>query len=197
MQIDGGREAELGGRDGPNSTEVAARIERLLDDLAGLGDPRAVEAAEELVRLLMQLYGAGLERVVEMVADDENGGDRLLAKLAGDPLIEGLLVLHGLHPIDIEERVQGALEQVRPYLHSHAGGVEFLGLDEDYVVHLRLEGSCEGCPSSIATVKLAIERAIRETVPEVADIEVENLSEPAQPATGLLQIEPLRMNQAG
>ena len=69
-----------------------------------------------------------------------------------------------------------ALDQVRPYLGSHAGGVELLGVDAAGVVHLRLEGSCDGCPSSVQTVKLAIERAIEEAAPEVAGVEVENLT---------------------
>jgi Fe-S cluster biogenesis protein NfuA/nitrite reductase/ring-hydroxylating ferredoxin subunit len=83
-----------------------------------------------------------------------------------------------------------ALDQVRPYLGSHAGGVELLGVDTDGVVHLRLEGSCDGCPSSTMTVKLAIERAIEEAAPEVTAVEVENLTREKEPQ--LLQIQPLR-----
>ena len=82
-----------------------------------------------------------------------------------------------------------ALDQVRPYLGSHAGGVELLGVDAAGVVHLRLEGSCDGCPSSVQTVKLAIERAIEEAAPEVAGVEVENLTREREPQ--LLQIKPL------
>jgi len=83
-----------------------------------------------------------------------------------------------------------ALDQVRPYLGSHAGGVELLGVDPEGVVHLRLEGSCDGCPSSTMTVKLAIERAIEEAAPEVTAVEVENLTREKEPQ--LLQIQPLR-----
>ena len=49
--------------------------------------------------------------------------DRLLA----DPLVESLLLLHDLHPLDVDTRIQRALDRVRPYLGSHAGGVEYLG----------------------------------------------------------------------
>ncbi|HEV3398985.1 MAG TPA: NifU family protein, partial [Actinomycetes bacterium] len=97
--------------------------------------------------------------------------------------------LHDLHPKDTETRVVEALDQVRPYLGSHAGGVELLGIDPGGVVHLRLEGSCDGCPSSVQTVKLAIERAIEEAAPEVTAVEVENLTREREPQ--LLQIQPL------
>ena len=113
-----------------------------------------------------------------------------LDRLVEDELVASLLVLHDLHPKDTETRVVEALDQVRPYLGSHAGGVELLGVDPEGVVHLRLEGSCDGCPSSTMTVKLAIERAIEEAAPEVTAVEVENLTREKEPQ--LLQIQPLR-----
>jgi Fe-S cluster biogenesis protein NfuA len=61
---------------------------------------------------------------------------------------------------------------VKPYLHSHGGNVELLGIEEG-VVRLRLHGSCHGCPSSSATLKNTIEEAIMEKAPDVAGIRVE------------------------
>ncbi len=159
------------------------RIEALLAELRS-GEDAA--RAEELVRLLMELYGGGLERVVELVRAEPGGEDRL-RRLAADPLIGSLLALHDLHPVPLQERIEDALQKVRPYLGSHAGGVELLGTDEHGVVHLRLEGTCHGCPSSSVTVNLAIEQAIREAAPEVAGISVEGLATAPRP----LQIAPL------
>jgi len=163
---------------------VGSRIEELLGQLRAAGDAATAERAEEVVRLVVELYGAGLERTVELA------GPEVVERLAGDELVASLLVLHGLHPKDTETRVREALDQVRPYLGSHAGGVELLGLDPEGVVRLRLQGSCDGCPSSTMTVKLAIERAIEEAAPEVTAVEVENLTPERQPQ--LLQIQPLR-----
>jgi Fe-S cluster biogenesis protein NfuA/nitrite reductase/ring-hydroxylating ferredoxin subunit len=163
---------------------VGSRIEELLGRLRSSGDAAAAETAEEVVRLVVELYGAGLERVAELAGAD------VLERLATDELVASLLVLHGLHPRSTETRVLEALDQVRPYLGSHAGGVELLGLEPDGVVRLRLQGSCDGCPSSTMTVKLAIERAIEEAAPEVTAVEVENLT--SEPAPKLLQIQPLR-----
>jgi Fe-S cluster biogenesis protein NfuA/nitrite reductase/ring-hydroxylating ferredoxin subunit len=162
---------------------VGSRIEELLGQLRA-GDAVAAERAEEVVRLLVELYGAGLERTVELA------GPEVLDRLVTDELVASLLVLHGLHPKDTETRVREALDQVRPYLGSHAGGVELLAVEPEGVVRLRLQGSCDGCPSSTMTVKLAIERAIEEAAPEVTAVEVENLTAEREPQ--LLQIQPLR-----
>jgi Fe-S cluster biogenesis protein NfuA/nitrite reductase/ring-hydroxylating ferredoxin subunit len=164
---------------------VGSRIEELLGQIRSTGDPGTAETAEEVVRLVVELYGAGLERTVELAGPDA------LERFVGDELVASLLVLHGLHPKDTRTRVVEALDQVRPYLGSHAGGVELLGVDpEAGVVRLRLEGSCDGCPSSTQTVKLAIERAIEQAAPEVTAVEVENLTVEKEPQ--LLQIQPLR-----
>ena len=163
---------------------VGSRIEELLGQIRATGDPGTAELAEEVVRLVVELYGAGLERTVELA------GPQALDRLVEDELVASLLVLHDLHPKDTETRVVEALDQVRPYLGSHAGGVELVGVGTDGVVHLRLEGSCDGCPSSTMTVKLAIERAIEEAAPEVTAVEVENLTREKEPQ--LLQIQPLR-----
>jgi Fe-S cluster biogenesis protein NfuA/nitrite reductase/ring-hydroxylating ferredoxin subunit len=173
-----------------NLREMGERVEGLLEELRGLSDEATRARAEEAVRLVVELYGAGLERIVELLRDAE-GGAAVLERIADDPFLASLLVLHGLHPVPVEERIQRALDSVRPYLGSHAGGVEFLGIDEVGVVHLRLQGSCHGCPSSTVTVRLAIERAIAEAAPEVEGVQVEGVAEPPRGPV-LLQVEPLR-----
>ena len=165
---------------------VGDRIETLVHELGSLADGRARESAEELVRLLMEFYGAGLARILE-ISEEAGAGANFLARLAEDPLVASLLVLHSLHPHDAETRIRRALESVRPYLGSHGGGVQFLGV-ADGVARLRLEGSCDGCPSSLVTVKLAIERAIEEAAPEVTRVEVEGVKE-APPRSPLLEIQ--------
>jgi Fe-S cluster biogenesis protein NfuA/nitrite reductase/ring-hydroxylating ferredoxin subunit len=162
-----------------------AKLEALLEGLEALDDPVARDRAMEMVQALVELYGAGLERIVEQVAERDEGGE-LADAMAGDELVSHLLLLHDLHPVPLEARVRGALEQVRPYLESHGGNVELLEIDED-VVRLRMEGSCSGCPSSTATLKLAIEEAIHKAAPEVEEIDAEGVV--AAPASPLLQLE--------
>ncbi|HEU5455032.1 MAG TPA: hypothetical protein VFU85_05045, partial [Nocardioides sp.] len=114
--------------------ERSARVEALLEEFRAAGDERAMERAEELVRALMGLYAVGLARVVDLA-----GEAGLLRSLADDPVTGSLLVLHDLHPDDVGTRIQAALDRVRPYLGSHAGGVELTGVDEEGVAHLVLE----------------------------------------------------------
>jgi len=155
------------------------RIEALLEASAAAG-PVARERAEELVRLVVELYGAGLERVLELTHDAGVLGDELLAALAGDELVAGLLLVHGLHPYGVTERVERALDDVRPYLGSHGGDVRLLDVTDDGVVRLQLLGSCDGCASSAVTLELAVEDAIRAAAPEIERIDVEE----AKPANG-------------
>lgn len=175
--------------------QAGDRIEALLTELRAVSDPAVQDKAEELVQVLVEVYGAGLERIVDILHDDEAQGDAQLVRLADDEFVASLLILHGLHPIDTETRVERALDKVRPYLGSHAGGCEFLGIDEAGIVHLRLEGSCHGCPSSTLTVKLAIESAIEAAAPEIAGIEVEGVAE--EPAKNVITLASLRQNGNG
>jgi Fe-S cluster biogenesis protein NfuA len=167
---------------------VGARVEELLEALRSGGFGGAAQAAEELVGLLIGLYGDGLARIVAVLGEEGEAGAAVLARLADDPQVEGLLLLHDLHPLDVDARIQRALDRVRPYLGSHAGGVEYLGVT-DGVARLRLEGSCHGCPSSTVTVQLAIQGAIEDAAPEVTEVAVEGMTA-AAPEPGLLQIGP-------
>ncbi|MEV0384028.1 NifU family protein [Nonomuraea sp. NPDC050643] len=162
-----------------NPRDVGDRIERLL---TGLRAGRDREAAEELVGLLVGMYGEALARVVTLLRER---APALIGGLTEDDLLESLLLLHDLHPLDTGARIQRALDRVRPYLGSHAGGVEYLGVDERGVVRLRLRGSCDGCPSSALTVQAAIEGAVMDAAPEVNGIEVDGVTE-----APLLQIGP-------
>lgn len=158
-------------------------VERLLDEVEGLADPVARTVATELVGALVALYGEGLARIVaEVAASDEDG--HLAGAFAGDELVSHLLLLHGLHPVPLAERVSGALREVRPYLETHGGDVELLAVQEP-VVRLRLQGSCRGCPSSTVTLKLAIEEAVRKAAPEIEEVVAEEV--PAE--SGLIAIE--------
>jgi Fe-S cluster biogenesis protein NfuA/nitrite reductase/ring-hydroxylating ferredoxin subunit len=151
--------------DDREARELVARIEGLLES-----DPSI-----ELVQAVVELYGEGLRRIVAAGMPRE---------LASDEVIGHLLLLHGLHPVPVEERVGEALAEVMPYLESHGGGVELLDVDEG-VVRLRLEGTCNGCPSSSATLKLAIEDAIQKHAPDIERVEEAS----AGSAPGLIQLE--------
>ena len=156
---------------------LAARIDTLVQEVAAFPDPQARATTQELVQALLDMYGEGLARLLELTAQTGASGLALIDTFAGDDLLGSLFMLHGLHPLDIETRVMQALDEVRPYLKSHGGNVEFVKV-EDGIAHLRLEGSCHGCPGSTITLKLAIEEAIYKAAPDLDGLQVEGVTDP-------------------
>jgi Fe-S cluster biogenesis protein NfuA len=154
------------------------KIEGLVQEIEAQADPRLRASSVELVSSLMELQGAGLAKIVEVLEQSGAAGAAAIERFVREPLVASLLLLHGLHPVDLETRVGQALEKVRPLLKSHGGNVELLGIEDD-VVRLRLQGSCHGCPSSAQTLKNAIEEAIFEFAPDAAELHVEG-AVPAQ-----------------
>jgi len=167
------------------------RIEVLVRELESSGlDRRLQDKAAELVGLVMELHGNAVGRMVEMLQKAGPGGRQAIDDFANDPLVGNLLVLYGLHPDDLETRVNRGLAAARPYLQSHGGNVELLSVDEGRVM-LRLVGNCHGCPSSTQTMKNAIEDAIYEFAPDVLSVEVEQPMAAVPPVAGFVSLDQL------
>jgi Fe-S cluster biogenesis protein NfuA/nitrite reductase/ring-hydroxylating ferredoxin subunit len=167
------------------AAEQVSLVERLLEELDALPDAQVRDRMTRVIQAVLGLYGEGLRRIFGELAARDGG---VAEALAGDELVGHLLLLHGLHPVPVEARVREALDGVRPYLESHGGDVELLVV-ENGVARLRLEGSCSGCPSSAATLKLAIERAIHEVAPDVDEVVADGGLGDAAAQPALLQIE--------
>ena len=163
----------------PNPVE---RFQELAARLESIDDPEARGAAEDLIGAMLELYGEGLERIFVALEAAPDVRDAL----AGDGVVASLLLIHGLYPVPLAERVEQALASVRPYMDSHGGGVELIRI-VDGVAHLRLQGSCDGCPASASTMELAIREALDEQAPDLDGIEVEGLVE-ARPVKKLLPL---------
>jgi Fe-S cluster biogenesis protein NfuA/nitrite reductase/ring-hydroxylating ferredoxin subunit len=155
--------------------QLMARVEELTGQLDHLDDAAGRELAEELTSAVVQMYGAGLERILELTDADTR------TALAQDDLVASLLMIHDLYPVPIEERVQEALDSVRPYMESHGGNVELLGI-EDGIARLRLEGSCKSCRASSSTLELAVRRALEEAAPDLDGMDVEGIVEEQEEA---------------
>ena len=164
------------------------RVEALLAELRSHAGPQVAATAEELVSCLVELYGAGLAQIVSILGDEggDGSGPSMLAKLVADPLVASLLLVHDLHPLDTSTRVRHAVEQVLPQLGARAGEIEYHGLDDQGVVHLRLERTAGGCQSTAGTIQTTIEQAVAAAAPEAAGVDIEVVEAPAEPT--LLQI---------
>jgi Fe-S cluster biogenesis protein NfuA len=69
-----------------------------------------------------------------------------------------------------EEKVKEVIELIKPALQGHGGDVELVGTDDDNTVKVRLQGACQGCPGAAMTMKMGIERILKEKVPEVKEV---------------------------
>jgi hypothetical protein len=140
---------------------AGARIDSLIAASASAG-PVARDRAEELVRLVADLYGAGLERLLDLLHEHGALTDEAMEAVAGDELVAGLLLVHGLHPYDVSTRIERALS---------GQDVELLEVTADGVARLRMPA---GCASSSAARRSAVEAAIEAVAPEVTAIEVDD-----------------------
>jgi Fe-S cluster biogenesis protein NfuA/nitrite reductase/ring-hydroxylating ferredoxin subunit len=138
---------------------------------------------EECLGSVLGFYGHGLERILRVLDGAGGAGAKVREALLADAGISGLLLIHGLHPVSLEQRIASALEKVRPYMESHGGGVELVSLENDHAV-LRLKGHCQTCPSSTVTLELAVRSAIEEACPDLQGYEVQGIPQDGAAANG-------------
>jgi Fe-S cluster biogenesis protein NfuA/nitrite reductase/ring-hydroxylating ferredoxin subunit len=130
----------------------------------------------ELMEAMLAFYGQGMARILQVVSESGPEFQAVYQRLINDKVVRGLLLIHDLHPADLESRLREALDHVRPYLQSHGGNVELSGL-QDQSARLRLQGTCKSCASSAVTLELAIRQAIEEACPDLAEFEVEGVTQ--------------------
>jgi len=87
--------------------------------------------------------------------------------------------------IELQQRVEKALESIRPYLEADGGDVKILEITDDMVVRLELLGACGSCPMSAMTLKAGVEEAIKRSVPEITAVEAINITTENDPRAKL------------
>jgi len=157
--------------------QQSRKLNELIQQAEHVSDPGARALLHECLRCVLEFYGDGLGRILQIVRQAESNDRSVFDRLINDSVVRGLLLIHGLHPQDLSARLMGAMEKVRPYMQSHGGSVELLGLDND-VARFRLVGACKTCSSSSITLELALRRAIEEACPDLAGFEVEGVQSP-------------------
>jgi len=160
---------------------VTELIEKLLGDFAALPDPAVRDKAQELVRAVMRLYGGGLARILQILElEDLQAGrpaGRTVAALRADDLVASLLVLHDLHPDDVETRVTRGLERVRPVV-----GTSLTLLDvRDGVARVKAEVPRHAPAPSLLDLRRLIESVVRAVAPDVVRVDIDGLPRAALP----------------
>ena len=177
--------------------EIMPRVAEIYEHLMECPDPKVVDAVGEMMDLVDAFHREGLGRLVEMIRAWR--GEIFLDAVSQDEVTGEFLAAYDLgEPVDdrdmqaAAEAVDTALEEIRPFVESDGGMITVESI-KDGVVTVRLLGSCDGCPSSSATLTGGLEEALRRHWPnfrrlEVAADEPEAPAAEPEPAPVLLQI---------
>jgi hypothetical protein len=132
-------------------------------------DPSDRARARFLVQTVLDLHEAALAQLVYLIRQEGDAGRAFLEKVSRDGLVSNLLLLHGLHPSDLETRTQEALLGLQPFLLSQGAEVELIAIADD-AVRLCLHQNGSGYPA-LGLLRAAIEETIATAAPEVRLIE--------------------------
>lgn len=152
------------------------RLQALLATLEGAADPLAKSAARELVQVVLGLHALGLAELLAIVREaGAQPADTLLPRFAANPRLRGLLLLHDLHPQDLQSRAGEAVERLRPHLGVQGVRAELLDVEQG-VVRLRVSASGQNAkrPSREA-LRSEIEATVLELTPDAAGLIIEGL----------------------
>lgn len=147
----------------------ARRVDDAVAQVATL-DPAAEQAALDLKAAVEEFHHLALTRIVRAMRADERG-KQLLFDLVDDPAVHAVLSLQGIIRPNLAVRAETALAGVRPYLRSHGGDVELVGI-ADGVASVRLHGACNGCSMSAVTLREGVTDALVTGVDEITAVEV-------------------------
>ena len=165
---------------------LARDLERLEAVVEGW-EPEAQATVRALRSTVEDILVGALKRLIKQVKQDPGGLAALRASL-DDEWILAVLQVHGIlrapgsedsREGSREDKVERALAGVRPMLAGHGGDVELVAVREQEV-EVKLLGSCDGCSQSSVTVKLGIETAVREALPEIARVVVREGAAPVR-----------------
>jgi len=172
--------------EGPDDRAVRRRMQRiesLIQEIERYPNPAVRARTKEIVHAVLDLHGDGLGRILEHLASSGKAGMAMIDELGRDELVASLLLLYGLHPLDLETRVRQALEKARYWLRSRGAVVELSGI-KDEMVRLQVQRIEAQEDIDAAKLKLAIEEAIFEKAPDAGAIEIEESLETAAGQNG-------------
>lgn len=168
--------------------DALARMGELVERLQALEEGALKEQIFELLDWIDAFHREGLVRLANLV------DPAVLDAARADPVVARLLETYldgDLDEAELQEALEEALDEVRPYIHSHGGEMEVVSVS-DGVVKLRLMGACDGCPASSQTLTQGVEKILRERWPAFRGLEVEGAEQPPARPQQLLQIQTLR-----
>ncbi|MBL4762868.1 MAG: NifU family protein [Gammaproteobacteria bacterium] len=173
-----------------DSEEKSPTLDGFLKDIQSLESLVADwdEAQRNTVHALTQahndLHKEAFSRLIRALKA-EPVAMNMLKEAVTDEVIYSVLRHHGILKATIQERLEDALQSVRPYLESHAGNVELVDISLPDTVTIRLLGACDGCPASAMTLSEGIEKAIKDYCPEITIIKKAKGGVTSKPVDGV------------
>jgi Fe-S cluster biogenesis protein NfuA len=168
--------------------EDLQRIGGLVEEIESIADPATRAATKNLVQSLMDLHGSALEKALDIVAQAGEPGMNIIDQLGRDPLVSSVLILYGLHPDGIQDRVVKAVERMRPRLRKQGCEVEAIDVN-DGLVRLRVETGSHTCGSTAKTLQTTLEGVIYDAAPDMTALVIEGLED--KPASGFVALDKL------
>lgn len=148
------------------------QLEALIVDMEQGPESPARARARQIVRAVLDLHASALTRMIELIAGATAAGPVLIEQLARDPLVSGVLLLHGLHPDDLESRVRGAVDGLDALLRAQGARLARLAI-ADGTVRLRLERDPGRGGLSGGALRTRLEQAIIAAAPDAASVEID------------------------
>jgi hypothetical protein len=173
--------------------ERLERVEELVHEIERFPDEGLRERAREIVETVLDLHGAALARILEAASGRGDPGRELIEAIASDEIVSSVLVLHDLHPRDLEGRVRAALERVRTGLVLRGARAELLAVGEG-AIRVRVVRETAGCGSETPRLKALVEEAVERAAPDAISVEVEVTTAPTKT---FIPIERLREARGG
>jgi hypothetical protein len=155
------------------SQEWIDKIEGLVRQAESFSDPNARRIAVELLQAVLEFHGAGLNRILEIIADAGPAAADILTRITADNLASSLLLLHDLHPDDLDTRINRAVEKLQEVFASLGAKLSLLAIEPGIVrLHFDSARTWSGTP-----VRASVENAIFQAAPEIETVVIEGLKE--------------------
>jgi Fe-S cluster biogenesis protein NfuA len=174
-----------------NEKDFQQRVQRigaLVQEIEAIADPVVRASTTQLVQLIMEFHGVALDRTLEILAETGEPGLKVIDQLGRDPVTSSMLVLYGLHPDSLEERVGKAVGRLESKLRKDGAQLALLGV-EDGVVRVQVTPGEHACGSTSKALQATVEDAIYEAAPDIASLTVEGLE--GKPASGFVSLSKL------
>jgi hypothetical protein len=161
------------------------KIEVLVREAQSISDPAARNITIDLLRAVLDFHAAGLERILDTIFESGPAGELIIEKIAADEIAGSMLLLHDMHPDDLETRLNRAVVRLQDMFASVGAKLSLVSV-EPGTVHVRFESERTW---SAVPVRASIEKVIFQAAPEIATVVLEGLKD--TPPNGFVPVSDL------